>query len=262
VRLCHPGQPHRQQRRQGEGKRHRQAGRSGPERPQRGVVGGFGKAQAGQHLPQDQRADGAEDPGEQPQGDRLQVDRMLGVRRRRGERDATRSLAVGEAGELAPHRRHVSGAVTEPQRGLGEGLGDFCPVRAPEGWGRPGMTRPGIDLGRELGGRGVDPGDPERERDWLAARLQHDPKSVSWSQMPATPQLSPQEDPCHGQRRTPVYLMRSGGIGKRPAALAGLGWPPMPAPMTTAFVLIFPISHPRIVMWGSPYCPGSTSAKR
>ena len=49
--------------------------------------------------------------------------------------------------------------------------------------------------------------------------------------------------------------MRSGGIGKRPAALTRLGWPPMPAPMTTAFVLIFPISHPRIVMWGSPVLP-------
>jgi len=46
--------------------------------------------------------------------------------------------------------------------------------------------------------------------------------------------------------------MQSGGIGKRPAALAGLGWPPMLAPMVTAFVLIFPISHPRIVMRGLP----------
>lgn len=61
---------------------------------------------------------------------------------------------------------------------------------------------------------------------------------------PATPQLSPQEDPCHGQRRTPVYLIDSGGIEKRPAALAGLGWPPILAPMTTAFFLIFPISPP------------------
>ena len=50
--------------------------------------------------------------------------------------------------------------------------------------------------------------------------------------------------------------MRSGGIGKRPAALAGLDWPPMLAPMTTAFVLIFPISYPRIVMWGLPVLPG------
>jgi len=57
-------------------------------------------------------------------------------------------------------------------------------------------------------------------------------------------------------RRTPVYLMRSGGIGKRPAALNGLGWPPMLAAMTTAFVLIFPISYPRIVMWGLPVLPG------
>lgn len=187
--LCHPGQAHRQQRGERESECHRQAGRSdpdrgrpagadrhqlaaaGPERPQGGVVGGFGKAQAGQYLSQDEDADGAEDAGEQPQGDCLQVDRMLGIRRLRGERGATRSLAVGETSELALHRRHVSGAVTEPQGGLGDGLGKFCPVRAPEGWGRPDMTRPGIDLGRELGRRSLDPGDPERERDWLAARL-------------------------------------------------------------------------------------------
>ena len=106
---------------------------------------------------------------------------MLGIRRLRGERGATWILAVGETGELALHRRHVGTTVTEPQHSLGEGLGDFCPVRAPKGWGRPDITRPGIDQRRELGGRGLDPGDPERERDWLAARLQHDPKGVSWS---------------------------------------------------------------------------------
>ena len=67
------------------------------------------------------------------------------------------------------------------------------------------MTRPGIDLGRELGGRGLDPGDPERERDWLAARLQHDPKGVSWSQMPRL---------RHHERD--VDLIGSAGVGKPP----------------------------------------------
>ena len=70
------------------------------------------------------------------------------------------------------------------------------------------MTRPGIDLGRELGGRGLDPGDPERERDWLAARLQHDPKGVSWSQMPRL---------RHHDRD--VDLIGSAGVGKPPATI-------------------------------------------
>jgi hypothetical protein len=224
VWFCHPGQADRQQRGEREGECHRQAGRGGsdrrrpagadrhqlaaarPERPQRGVVGGFGKAQAGQYLSQDEDGDGAEDAGEQPQGDCLQVDRMLGVRRLRVARDATRNLAVGETGELALYRRHVGTTVTEPQYGLGEGLGDFCPVRAPKGWGRPDMTRPGIDLRRELGGRGLDPSDPERERDWLAARgLQHDPKGVSWSQMARL---------RHHERD--VDLIGPAGIGKSP----------------------------------------------
>ena len=79
VWLCHPGQAHRQQRRQGKGECHRQAGRSGPdrgrpadadrhqlaaarpERSQGGVVTGFGKAQAGQYLSQDEDADSAEE---------------------------------------------------------------------------------------------------------------------------------------------------------------------------------------------------------
>ena len=202
VRLRHPGQPHWQQRRQGEGKRRRQAGRGGPDRggpanadrhqlaaarpkrPQGGVVARFGKAQPGQHLPQDQHADGAENPGDQPQRDRLQMDRTLGIRRLRGERGAARILAVSETDERALHRRHVSRAVAEPQRCHGEALG-LPAVRAPEGGGRPHVTGPGTDLGRELGSRSLDPGHPEHERDRRAVRrCQQDPKGVSWFQMP------------------------------------------------------------------------------
>src|SRR4029077_600718 len=102
------------------------------------------------------------------------------------------------------------------------GLENFCPVRAPKGERRPDMTRPGIGLRRELGGRSLDPGDPERERDWLAARgLQHDPKGVSWSQMPRL---------RHHERD--VDLIGPAGVGKPPGD-------DLPLPEAAGYLVVF-----------------------
>ena len=136
------------------------------------------------YLAQDQEAYYPEKPGEQPQGNGLQVNRALGTRRLRGQRGALGRRGAGQPGDLALDRGRVGMAPGQAQHCLGERL--RCrPVRLPEGRGGPDGGRPGIEPGRELGRRGLDPDDVECERRGPALPgRQHDAQGVPWFQLP------------------------------------------------------------------------------
>jgi hypothetical protein len=127
-----PRQADREQRRDGDGQHgggpgpgradQRRPGQAGDqklaeahaERAQGAEIVRLKKTLARQQLADDEHADDAEQQGEQPEGDGLQVDGSLGVDRLGGERVGQGRPVVGQAADLAQHRRDVRPAVPEP----------------------------------------------------------------------------------------------------------------------------------------------------